>query len=120
MSGSASKNEDRRSSRRWIINETVELVVGDKAYDFQVLDISAGGARVVADVDLAPGMKVLLQLPGDLKLDAKVVHVQSDGVGIQFEIGAVERSRLFDWISDTNKQKAARAVANRPQLVPEE
>jgi len=106
MSVQVSSNEDRRKSRRWIINETVEIIVGDKAYDFQVKDISTGGARVVADIDLQPGMKVMLELPQDLQLTAKVVHVQSDGIGIQFEIGAGERAKLFDWISEASRRKA--------------
>ena len=105
MSAMASSNEDRRKSRRWILNETVEIVVGDKAYDFQVKDISTGGARVVADVDLQPGMRVML----DLQLTAKVVHVQSDGVGIQFETGASERAKLFDWISEASRNKTAQS-----------
>ncbi len=109
MSAMASSNEDRRKSRRWILNETVEIVVGDKAYDFQVKDISTGGARVVADVDLQPGMRVMLELPRDLQLTAKVVHVQSDGVGIQFEIGASERAKLFDWISEASRNKTAQS-----------
>lgn len=118
MSAIASQNEDRRASRRWIINETVEIVVGDKAYDFQIKDISTGGARIVADVDLEPGMKVVLGLPGGLELNAKVVHMQSDGIGIQFEIGAAERSDLFDWISNTTREKADQANETKPGLVP--
>jgi hypothetical protein len=105
MSSAAALNEDRRSSRRWIINETVEILVGDKAYDFQITDVSAGGARVVSDMDLEPGMKVMLQLPESLQLTAKVVHKQSDGVGIQFEIGAADRTKLFDWISEASQRK---------------
>lgn len=113
MSVLASSNEDRRKARRWIINETVEIIVGDKAYDFQVKDISTGGARVVADVDLQPGMKVILELPRDLQLTAKVVHVQSDGIGIRFEIGASERSKLFDWISDASRQKTEQGTSRK-------
>jgi hypothetical protein len=105
MPSAAARNEDRRSSRRWIINETVELVVGDKAYDFQITDMSTGGARVISEVDLEPGMKVVLQLPGPLQLTAKVVHIQSDGAGIQFEIGSSDRATLFDWISEASRLK---------------
>ena len=97
----AEKYEDRRYSRRWIINETVEIVVGDKSADFLIVDVSAGGARVISEMDLEPGMKVVLQLPEDVQLMAKVVHTQSDGVGIQFKVGAADRTKMFDWISKT-------------------
>lgn len=107
MSAVASQYEDRRSSRRWIINETVEIVVGDKAYDFEITDVSAGGARIIADVDLEAGMKVVLQLPGPLHLPAKVVHKQADGAGIQFEIGVADRAKLFDWIAESGQHREA-------------
>lgn len=107
MSAVPSQYEDRRSSRRWIINETVEIVVGGEAYDFEIADVSTGGARIIADVELEPGMKVVLQLPGPLHLPAKVVHRQADGAGIQFEIGVADRAKLFDWIADCSRRKAA-------------
>ena len=91
MPALADQYEDRRSSRRWIINETVEIVVGDKLADFLIVDVSEGGARVISEMDLEPGMKVVLHLPEDLQLMAKVVHTQSDGVDIQFEVGAADR-----------------------------
>lgn len=111
MSATPSQYEDRRSSRRWIINETVEIVVGDKAYDFEVTDVSGGGARIVADVELEAGMKVVLQLPGPLHLPAKVVHKQAGGAGIQFEIGVADRGKLFDWIAESSRRREAAASA---------
>lgn len=109
MSAVPSQYEDRRSSRRWIINETVEIVVGDKVYDFEIADVSAGGARIVTDMELEAGMKVVLQLPGPLHLPAKVVHKQADGAGIEFEIGVADRTKLFDWIADSSRRKEAGA-----------
>ena len=73
MSAAAAVNEDRKISRRWIINETVEILVGDIVYDFQITDVSAGGAIIISDMDLEPGMKVMLQLSGSLQLTAKFV-----------------------------------------------
>lgn len=93
--------KDRRRDRRWVINETVELTVGDGSAGYRIIDISATGARVLTDVDLEPNMWVLLELPGRMMIPATVIHKLPDSIGVQFEVGPAARDRLLDWIEAT-------------------
>ncbi len=105
MSVAMQDSPDRRYHRRWIINESIDLTVGENVHGFKITDISAGGAQVLSDRELKVGAPVRLQIPGGLVIAAKVVHVMDGGAGIKFEIGATEQNQLFEWIANMNEKR---------------
>ncbi len=108
MSESKESGRERRRARRWLINESVELTIGDQSHDYRIMDISETGARVLTDLDLEEGRQVVLELPGRLMLPATVIHVMENAVGVEFRVGPAARSRLGAWI-----EAVARATTDK-------
>jgi hypothetical protein len=89
--------EDRRAYPRVGVALPAFLQANDERHSVQLLDVSAGGAKLNCAVNLPVGTEVTLNC-GTLGRDA-VVRWQNDGlVGVCFasELGARELSALMD------------------------
>ena len=73
----------------------VKMSHGGISSEHQARDISLGGIFVETSEKLMPGQKVEISLPfanqdRHIKMNGKVVRVTDDGVGVQFDIFAID------------------------------
>ncbi|WP_417782301.1 PilZ domain-containing protein [Terasakiella pusilla] len=77
---------EQRKSKRHTINVPVDLLYKNKRYPAQVMDISAGGAKVVFERKTLPEhCAITIDLPFLNQLPATVVWVNGKHCGIKFK-----------------------------------
>ncbi len=91
--------EDKMVKKRHHPRKAFRLCVrmshGEASKQYNARDISLGGIFVETSEKLAPGQKVKISLPfanqdRRIKMNGKVVRITNDGVGIQFDIFAID------------------------------
>ena len=77
--------EERRRFRRQRVNFISEIWMQGRAAPCRVIDLSTGGARVLAQgIDPEPGTQVHLAVPESGVREARVVFRNDLGIGLQF------------------------------------
>ena len=89
------KWEKKRHHPRKSFRLYVKMTHGRTTGEHRARDISLGGIFVETDEKLTPGQTVSLSLPfanqnRHIKMNGKVVRVTEDGVGVQFDIYAID------------------------------
>lgn len=79
------KKENRRKYERYPIVAPLEVTVGDKSFQCEVENVSAGGLRLSPALDAQIGEVITILHPkSELSLEATVVGVDPSGTRAQF------------------------------------
>jgi len=62
----------------------------------KILDMSAGGARVVSDIVPLPGTFVVVYIEGFGRFEGSVIRTEQNGFGVQFNCSEHKRERLIE------------------------
>jgi len=88
---------DQRTHRRLVVALKVRFMTQDrKEFEAQVIDISAGGARVHSRVVPVVGDKVVLQIDNIGRIIGRVMRHEDGGFGVRFEGLGGRRERLVE------------------------
>lgn len=78
-------NENRRKYERYPIVAPLEVTVGDKSFQCEVENVSAGGLRLSPALEAEIGDTITILHPkSELSLEATVVGVDQSGTRAQF------------------------------------
>ena len=89
-------NMENRQSRRHTINVTASLLCNNHNYPAEILDISAGGAKVrLAGYNLEPDSKITIDLPFLNELAASVIWSNGSHCGVKFND---DQNKLNDFL----------------------
>ena len=73
-----------RSAERRVLRLSVSLSKADDGIDATVHDLSKSGLRIETDADLAVGEELMVDLPGDNLIEARVVWHRENSYGCEF------------------------------------
>lgn len=97
LSGQTDENSPvkKRHHPRKTFRLCVKMSHGDSSSEYNARDISLGGVFVETTEKLMTGQKVEISLPfanqdRHIKMNGKVVRITDDGVGVQFDIFAID------------------------------
>jgi hypothetical protein len=90
---------ERRSSPRVTIRTPSAIRTADASISCEAVDISAGGARIDADCNVAVGDRIQLELPELGRLNSQVVRKESHGIGVRFQPDTKREQALLNYIS---------------------
>ncbi len=78
---------EKRNMPRWSIGEEAAIDLNDALHTCTILDISASGAKIQCDANLAVDDEFSLQLHGIQPLQMRVIRVQTNYVAALFVDG---------------------------------
>ncbi len=90
MAGSVEPGEnpvfvERRRHERRTVNKMTRVTLGGRSVPCRLMNISAGGALIAAELQAPVGTEVILDIPGGEPAPGKVVRVTSIYTALQFE-----------------------------------
>ena len=82
------QRREQRAHIRWVGDAPCRVLVhhGERAVACGLKDISAGGAALSGDLELAVGQVTVVEINTYLRLPALVVRVQPDRVAVRFTL----------------------------------
>lgn len=87
---------DQRRHPRYLTLRTGKIIAGSEEIDCAVLDVSAGGARILAPKDAEiPSAFVLLIDPEKLRFDCRLAWSDGQMVGVAFNQKTLPRSAIW-------------------------
>ena len=91
--------EDLRGHRRYHTRLTGRLIAMGVDVTCTIIDVSAGGARLKADVTLKEGHSVALSIPGIGFMRGTVCRLEGDMISVVFEATDTKTARLRERIT---------------------
>jgi len=84
--GTSAKSAERRRYERYAVASGLEIIVNGSASPCRVDNVSAGGVRVVPEIDVPVGAVVSVRDPATaMSLDGEVLGHEHGGTRLQFE-----------------------------------
>ncbi len=100
---SSSSIVDRRGHKRYEINKPGRVSVNGAVVPVKVVDLSAGGARLIGDIDQGYRNFTLLMPDLNFPIPARVVAFETDFIRVSFQISAEERARVAAFLRGVDK-----------------
>jgi hypothetical protein len=106
--------DDRRRYQRVAVNLLGRFMLPNRQeYPCQVVDMSPGGARVVATVAGAPGERVILYVDHIGRLEGVISGIHNDGFGIYIEASPRKQDKIAAQLTWITNQDALGMIDDR-------
>lgn len=106
-----SELEDRHRHPRYSVLIKAVLQVGDEAIDCDVINLSAGGAKVRLVQSLTVGAPVVLNVEGTLRFEGNIAWQTGENAGIEFaktaRMAEQEAVEIVDGAEDVRERRTA-------------
>lgn len=98
---------ERRIDKRWNVFEVALLSGQAGARACVIANLSATGALVSAELELAMGAEVVFEVEDIGPLPATVVHRRGSLIGLKFELDRIDNAEIHAWLAEVEKDGAA-------------
>ncbi|GLQ07611.1 PilZ domain-containing protein [Sneathiella chinensis] len=102
---------NRRSHKRILVSSPTTIQAESGHHPGKILNISAGGAGIELDVELADQTRITVNIDDMGFIPARVVRQMKDGVGVRFEISADKEERFIQQITRIVEKKRQEQAA---------